>query len=136
MTIFEQEEYERLKQTKRSLLQQLQIKQALANQGKVATDAAATEEYNNFKEGGEGYQEAIANRIKDLESLTAQEKQLNEDIARLKATGDEKQLKKAEKQLEDIQEEKTDKTKSLTDMISRLQELSGSFADSNPLKKR
>lgn len=135
MTIFEQEEYERLKQANEDLLQQLQIKQALANQGKVATDAAATEEYNNFKEGGEGYQEAIANRIKDLESLTAQEKQLNEDIARLKATGDEKQLKKAEKQLEDIQEEKTDKTKSLTDMISRLQELSGSFADSNPLKK-
>lgn len=135
MTIFEQEEYERLKQANEDLLQQLQIKQALANQGKVATDAAATEEYNNFKEGGEGYQEAIANRIKDLESLTAQEKQLNEDIARLKATGDEKQLKKAEKQLEDIQEEKTDKTKSLTDMVTRLQELSGSFKDSNPLKK-
>ena len=47
-----------------------------------------------------------------------------------------KQLKKAEKQLEDIQEEKTDKTKSLTDMISRLQELSGSFADSKSVEKK
>nr|DAK76997.1 MAG TPA: MAEBL protein [Caudoviricetes sp.] len=134
LTIYEQEEYDRLKHINDELRTQLQITQDLANVKQNETDEKANKQFNR-NNNAVPYESLVADRIKNINGLTTQEKDLEQKLKKLEGSDDKSEYQGVKNQLEQARASKEALQANLRSIIEELQGFYTNMSDSNPNKK-